>query len=86
MDLAILKKSLLANKWSRYFLAIVGGAISAITVYMAVAIALFALTRIFLGWTGKPGMAPLPFRITSVLCGIVGGFTVKKRMLDMFRK
>ncbi|HIF60707.1 MAG TPA: hypothetical protein EYQ26_14665, partial [Rhodospirillales bacterium] len=78
MDLAILKKSLFANKWSRYFLAIVGGAISAITVFMAVVFALFALTRILLGWTGEPGIG-MEFWVifgTAFLCGIVGGFTV----------
>ena len=76
MDLAILKKSLLANKWSRYFSAIVGGAISAITVFMALAFALFALTGILLGWTGKPGMEFWVIFGTAFLCGIVGGFTV----------
>lgn len=76
MDLAILKKSLFANKWSRYFLAIIGGAISAITVYMAVAIALLVSTRFFLGGTGELGMEFwVPFFL-AVLCGIVGGFTV----------
>jgi hypothetical protein len=74
LDLAILKKAFFANKWSRYFLAIVGGAISAITVFMAVAFALFVLTRILLGWTGKPGMEFWVIFGTAFLCGIVGGF------------
>jgi len=76
LDLAILKKNLLTSKWSRYFLALIGGAISAITVFMAVVFALLALTRIFLGWTGRPGMG-MEFWVifgTAFLCGIVSGF------------